>query len=70
MEVHHRKLAGRTYLNGYCLVLVDWSGGRLSRKLDHKRERKRIVSSMAIGVVGALLGEILFRLLHSLHMGC
>ena len=29
-----------------------------------KRERKGIVSYMAIGVVGALLGGFLFRLLH------
>ena len=60
---------GRLYVNGYYLVLGDWSGGRLARKLDHKREREGIVSYMAIGVVGALLGGILFRLLHLVAYG-
>ena len=34
-----------------------------------KRERKGIVSYMAIGVAGAFLGGILFRLLHLVAYG-
>ena len=34
-----------------------------------KRERKGIVSYMAIGVVGAFLGGFLFRLLHLVAYG-
>ena len=69
MEVHHCKLARRIYGNGYCLVFVDWSGGRLACKLDHKREGKGIVSYLIIGVIGALLGGCLFRLLHLVAYG-
>src|SRR5262249_39834932 len=31
---------GGMYVNGYCLVLGDWSGGRLASKLDHKKGRQ------------------------------
>src|SRR5262245_27417316 len=41
MEVHHRKVPGGLYVIGYCLVLGGWSGGRLARKLDHKKGRQR-----------------------------
>jgi len=64
MEVHHPKLARRTHVNGYLLVLADRPGGRLARKLDHKKGRQGIVNYLVIGVVGALLGGFLCRLLH------
>jgi len=64
MEVHHPKLARRTHVNGYLLVLADRPGGCWLASLIIKREGKGIVNYLVIGVVGALLGGFLFRLLH------
>ena len=49
-------------------LLVGLVAGWLA-SLITKRERKGIVSYMVIGVVGALLGGILFRLLHLVAYG-
>ena len=49
-------------------LLIGLVAGYLA-SLITKRERKGIVSYMVIGVVGALLGGVLFRLLHLVAYG-
>jgi uncharacterized membrane protein YeaQ/YmgE (transglycosylase-associated protein family) len=49
-------------------LLIGLVAGYLA-SLITKRERKGIVSYMAIGVVGAFLGGIVFRLLHLVAYG-
>ena len=49
-------------------LLIGLVAGWLA-SLITKRERKGIVSYMAIGVVGAFLGGLLFRLLHLVAYG-
>jgi len=49
-------------------LLIGLAAGWLASSIT-KRERKGIVSYLVIGVVGALLGGVLFRLLHLVAYG-
>jgi len=52
----------------FCFLLIGLAAGWLA-SLIMKRERKGIVTYLIIGVIGAMLGGFVFRLLHLVAYG-